>query len=125
MYIGADCPTAEYVLTLAGGDQALFGSVVDKMRKLQDSGSFGLPDTRPLKGKAKGIFELRVLGGKRMFARLPFILSPQREVVLLFGETKKGAQPPPDFIDRAVRYKNKLNAKKADYEEIDFTIFEE
>lgn len=84
-----------------------------------------MPTIRPLKSKAKGMFELRVIGGNRQYARLPLILSAQREVILLFGETKKGADPPPGFINRATKYRNNINAKEASHEEIDFTIFDE
>lgn len=122
---GGNCPTLDYLNYLADTDKKCFGSVVDKMQRLSDSRYHKPKAVTPLKGKARGMFELRVMGGKRQYARLPFVLSSQREVVLLFGVTKKGASPPPGFINRAVDYMNKLNTQEAQYERIGFTGFNE
>lgn len=84
-----------------------------------------MPHVRPLKGKAKGMFELRVIGGKQGFARLPLVLSAQREVIVLFGQTKKGGSPPPGFIERAIDFRDQISNKEATYEKINFEDFNE
>lgn len=120
------CPTLDYLTTLSNTDAACFLSVVDGMSKLQDSNNLRPPAIRPLKGKAKGAFELRVIAGNsRHYARLPLIYSPQLEVIFLFGETKKGIKPPPGFIARTAKYKQLITEGGAGYAAIDFTQFSE
>jgi hypothetical protein len=123
-FANGSCPTLDYLTVLSGSDADCFSSVVDQMSKLNDSKNLRMPTVRPLKGKAKGAFELRVIAGNsRHYARLPLVYSKQREVIFLFGETKKGRQPMPGFIDRTVNYKQLINNGEVSYAEIDFAQF--
>lgn len=117
-------PVLGYLEQLAKDDPDCFASILVTMKKLRNSKYLRMPTVRPLKGdSARGIFELRVIAGAaRHYARLPLIYTSQREVILLFGETKKGEQPSPGFIRKAINYRNKVDAQEATYEEIDFTI---
>lgn len=118
------CPTLDYLTALSGSDSDCFLSVVDQMSRLSNSLYLRPPTVTPLKGKAKGSFELRVMAGNnRHYARLPLVFSKHQEVIVLFGENKKGGNPPPGFIDRAVRYRNMINNKEATYGEINFAQF--
>jgi hypothetical protein len=118
------CPTFDYLQTLSGSDADCFGAIVDQMSRLSRSEYLRPPTVTPLKGPAKGSFELRVLSGSsRHYARLPLVYSKQREVILLFGDTKKGGNPPPGFIDRVVQYRKLINNGKATYGPIDFKQF--
>jgi hypothetical protein len=121
-----DCPTLEYLVTLSQNDSDCFLAVVDEMSKLCDSINLRPPTIRPLKGKAKGTFELKVMAGtNRQYSRLPLMYTSKREVILLFGETKKGGDPPPGFIKKADKYRKMINNEEASYAEIDFDQFSE
>lgn len=120
-------PVLDYLIGLEQTDYPCFAALIDALGKLGDSRFLREPLVKALKGEAvKGIFELRVLAGNnRHFARLPLIYCPEhrQELILLFGETKKGAHPPPQFIKRAITYRNKLKSNEATHEEIDTSIF--
>lgn len=120
-------PVLDYLVELHQADYECFTSVIDALGKISDSRYLREPLVKALKGKnVKGIRELRVIGGtNRHYARLPLVYTPQREVILLFGETKKGGLPPPSFINRAISYRDKLNSQEASYEQIDTTVFKQ
>ncbi len=119
-------PLLEYLTGLLNTDKAGFAAVIDKMRRLEHSGYHREPAVKSLQGKRlKGVYELRVMTGiKRMYARIPFVKG-SGNVILMFGDTKKGGAPPPGFINKAISLKEKLIKQEAQYEKIDFTIFDE
>lgn len=124
LVLGDEYPIVDYLQSIAG-DPPSFGTVVDGMRRLSDPRWAGPPHTAQLKGKPyKGIFELRMMSGNR-YMRLPFIHTSSQEIVLLFGETKKKAMPTIAFMEKARRYRDKIKAKEATYDPIDFTQFDE
>lgn len=118
-------PTLEHLVTMYQQDKAFFASAVKVLGKLQYGVNHSMPYTRPLKGKnAKGLYEARVLGGKRrQLARFPFIYTGSSEVVLLYGFTKDDGQAPPKFVERAKLYKELLEEGTLSYEETDLTQF--
>jgi hypothetical protein len=120
-------PVMDYLESLARSDPSCFASVFKKMEKLSDPNYHSPPAVKWLKGEnLRGIRELRVIAGNtRHYARLPFIVSGGR-VVLLFGETKKGGKPPHGFIGRAIEYRDYvLTNQENSYEQIDFNVFED
>ncbi len=118
--LDGDCPTLDFLVSLIGTDKDCFYSVIDCIEKIQDQRYLKEPLVKSLKGKkVKGILELRVLGGtSRHYARLPLVYSPNREVILLFGEVKKQKEPSQSFINRSISYRNKVNNKETSYEPI-------
>lgn len=124
MEIDGETPLVDYIASLIAKPED-FGSLVDAMRRLSDQRWWGKPNTLKLQGKPyKGIFELRVKSGNK-YMRAPFILTSDAEVVLMFGETKKRASPTQSFMDKARKYRDMINNKEANYEQIDFDQFEE
>ena len=108
-------------------DKAFFASAVDVLGKLEEGRFHKMPWTRKLKGKnAAGLFEARVMGGpKRQLARYPYIYTNDREVVLLYGFTKDDGEAPPLFIERAQLYKSHIEEGRLQYEEADFSLFQQ
>lgn len=121
LYIGDSYPVAEYLAELYRKDTSCYASLVDAMSRLSNPARLAEPHVRPLVGKPyKGLFELKVrTGQKGIAARVPLVLK-QRDVVLLFGETKKSDKPTQQFLDRAVRYRKMIDNKEAQYGTIDF-----
>jgi hypothetical protein len=119
-------PVYEYLESLADTDKPCFASVLNSIGLLHSSDNMRSGLTRPLKGKKlAGIHELRVMAGiNRHYARLPLFLTKSREVVLLFGETKKGAKPSAGFLDKAVRYRQLIINQEATYEQINPESFD-
>lgn len=117
---GEFCPVLDYLEDLKYADQDCFYSVIDGIEKLQESRYLRPPTVRSLKGNnVKGLLELKVLGGNsRHYARIPLMYTKIREVILLFGETKKQKQPTQKFINRAIAYRDKINRKEVSYEQI-------
>lgn len=125
LVIDESYPLLDYLSGLHQTNYDCFTSVIAQLTNLQDSRYLRPPTVRPLKGgKAAGIFELRVKGNQTTYARIPLIYNPfvRREIILLFGETKKGKAPSASFIKQSVNYRNKINAMEASYESFDPNI---
>lgn len=124
MELEGEYPVADFLESLMD-DPTSFGTVVDGMRRMSDPRWLGPPNTTKLQGAPyKGIFELRLKNGNK-YLRIPFVFSRDREVILMFGEVKKKAQPTQGFMDTARAYRDKINSKEANYEQIDFTQFDQ
>ncbi len=119
-------PALDHLLSLRV-DKAFFASAVDVLGKLEEGRFHTMPWTRKLKGKnAAGLFEARVMGGpQRQLARYPYFYTTDREVVLLYGFTKKDGDAPPKFIERAQLYKSLLEEGRLQYEEADLSLFQQ
>lgn len=125
LHNNGECPVLQHLLELHSQDVAFFASAADVIRKLQQGKYHKRPWTRDLEGKdAKGIFEARAMGGpNRLMARYPFIYSPKRQVILLYGFTKTDGKPPPKFVAKAAIYKELIEKGDLSYEQIDLSIF--
>ena len=110
----------DFLEELKATDKKSMAKAVAGMRQLSDKRRHVMPHTRPLKLKGVSVFELRIIAGRRShYVRIPFVLTKTREVVLLFGEIKKGASPTPSFLRRAADLGKVLLEKDVNYEEID------
>ena len=119
------CPVAEHLKGLKEHDYDFFAASLQTLLKLKTGKYNRKPLIRKLEGKqAKGLWEARIMGGKnRQFARYPFFYSKKREVVLLYGFTKKSGKTPMSFISRAGLFKELVEKGELSYEEIRTDIF--
>lgn len=122
LYIGDDYPpVAVYLAELYKSDSKCYAALVEAMKRLSDPARHAEPHVRPLKGKPyKGIFELKAQIGRRgIAARIPLI-QRQRNVILLFGDSKTSRKSTPQFLKKAIQHRDMIDNKEAQYEPIDF-----
>lgn len=126
LHNNGDCPVLDHLESLGSSNPSFQASAIDVLKKLREGKYHKMPYTKSLEGKiAKGILEGRVMGrSSNQLARYPFIYLPNRQVVLLYGFTKKEGKAPPKFVEKAKLYKELIENGGLKYEEIDFTIFQ-
>ncbi len=120
---GDDCPTLLYLEELFQTDEDCGYAVVDYMEKIQDSEYLRSPTVKkiPINKSVKDLYELKVRSGSSgIFARVALIYTPDREVVLLNGISKKTNKASKKFIERAINLRARIKNKEMEYEPIDF-----